>query len=82
METERPAAYAALVAELSLRPGELEAWERAAAAMYVPYDERRGMHPQDANFLEREVWDLEAHAGRITSRCCCTTTRSSSTATR
>jgi alpha,alpha-trehalose phosphorylase len=28
--------------------------------MYVPYDERRGMHPQDANFLEREVWDLEA----------------------
>ena len=28
--------------------------------MYVPYDERRGIHPQDANFLEREVWDLEA----------------------
>jgi alpha,alpha-trehalose phosphorylase len=60
MQAERPAAYAALVAELRLRPEELEAWERAAAAMYVPYDERRGMHPQDANFLEREVWDLEA----------------------
>ena len=59
MEAERPAAYAALVAELKLRPEEREAWERAAAAMYVPYDERRGMHPQDANFLEREVWDLE-----------------------
>ena len=62
IEAERPAAYAALVAELKLRPEEREAWERAAAAMYVPYDERRGMHPQDANFLEREVWDLESHA--------------------
>jgi alpha,alpha-trehalose phosphorylase len=60
MQAERPAAYAALVAELRLRPEELEAWERAAAAMYVPYDQRRGIHPQDANFLEREVWDLEA----------------------
>jgi alpha,alpha-trehalose phosphorylase len=27
--------------------------------MYVPYDEARGIHPQDAHFLEREVWDLE-----------------------
>jgi alpha,alpha-trehalose phosphorylase len=28
--------------------------------MFVAYDETRGMHPQDAAFLEREVWDLEA----------------------
>ncbi|MGO9972217.1 MAG: glycoside hydrolase family 65 protein [Solirubrobacteraceae bacterium] len=60
MQAERPAAHAALVAELRIRPEELDAWERAAAAMYVPYDERRGIHPQDANFLERERWDLEA----------------------
>jgi alpha,alpha-trehalose phosphorylase len=59
MRVDRPAAHAALVAELRLRPEEPDAWERAAAAMYVPYDERRGMHPQDANFLEREVWDLD-----------------------
>ena len=60
IEKERPADYAALVAELDLSDQEIEAWERAAEAMFVPYDERRGMHPQDANFLEREVWDLEA----------------------
>ncbi len=60
IEAERPAGYAGLVAELNLRPEEPEAWERAAAAMYVPYDERRGINPQDANFLEREVWDLES----------------------
>ncbi len=59
LQAERPDAYAALAAEVGLRPGEVQAWERAAAAMYVPYDERRGIHPQDANFLDREVWDLE-----------------------
>ncbi len=60
LQSEQPEAYAALVAELRLRREEIEAWERAASAMFVPYDERRGMHPQDANFLEREVWDIEA----------------------
>jgi alpha,alpha-trehalose phosphorylase len=59
LETERPADHAALVAELELRPEEVEEWERAAATMYVPFDRRRGINPQDANFLEREVWDLE-----------------------
>jgi alpha,alpha-trehalose phosphorylase len=57
---ERPDAYAALAAELELAPGEVAEWERAAAAMHVPYDARRGVHPQDASFLDREVWDLEA----------------------
>jgi alpha,alpha-trehalose phosphorylase len=56
---DEPEAYAALAADLGLRPEELERWERAASAMHVPYDERRGIHPQDANFLDRKVWDLE-----------------------
>jgi trehalose/maltose hydrolase-like predicted phosphorylase len=30
----------------------------AADAMYIPYDAERGIHPQDANFLEKEVWDF------------------------
>jgi alpha,alpha-trehalose phosphorylase len=60
LEAERPAAHAALVAELELREDELGEWQHAAAAMHVPYDKRRGIHPQDAGFLDREVWDLEA----------------------
>jgi alpha,alpha-trehalose phosphorylase len=60
LQAERPRDYAALVADLGLRPGEVDAWERAAATMHVPYDERRGIHPQDAGFLERELWDLDA----------------------
>ena len=60
LEAERPEVHAALVADLGLGPGEIAAWERAAAAMHVPFDERRGIHPQDARFLDREVWDLDA----------------------
>ena len=28
--------------------------------MHVPFDEKRGIHPQDDTFLDREVWDLDA----------------------
>ncbi|WP_372594820.1 glycosyl hydrolase family 65 protein, partial [Actinotalea sp.] len=37
---------------------EVEEWGRAADAMAIPYDEALGIHPQDSQFLEREVWDL------------------------
>ena len=56
----RPDDYVALVDAVSLKGGEVEAWEAAAEAMYVPYDERLGIHPQDHAFLDREVWDLES----------------------
>jgi alpha,alpha-trehalose phosphorylase len=59
LEAERPADYAVLAEEVGLAADEPEAWERAAAAMHVPYDPERGIHPQDAAFLDREVWDLE-----------------------
>ncbi len=58
LRDELPDAYAALVAEVGLRPDEVDGWERAAAAMFVPYDERLGIHPQDDNFLQRETLDL------------------------
>jgi alpha,alpha-trehalose phosphorylase len=59
LREERPADYRALVSETGLQESEVEAWVRAAEAMHVPFDRRRGINPQDANFLEREVWDLE-----------------------
>ncbi|HYF25960.1 MAG TPA: glycosyl hydrolase family 65 protein, partial [Baekduia sp.] len=60
LEAERPAEYAALVHDIALAPDEVERWERAAGRMHVPYDEARGIHPQDSTFLEREIWDLDA----------------------
>ncbi len=56
----RPDDFQALAAECGIRMQEVEAWEAAAAAMEVPYDEERGIHPQDESFLERERWDLAA----------------------
>ncbi len=58
LRDQRPEAYTALAHEVDLRPDEIESWERAANAMHVPYDDARGIHPQDDTFLKREVWDL------------------------
>jgi alpha,alpha-trehalose phosphorylase len=55
----QPAAYAKLCYRTGLTPEEPEDWQRAAEAMYVAYDERLGIHPQDDSFLERAVWDLD-----------------------
>ena len=55
----RPEDYRRLVHETGLRRDEIEVWERAAERMHIPYDSERGILPQDANFLEKEVWDFE-----------------------
>jgi len=59
MAENEPEQYALMVDRLGLEPGEPDAWEHAAEAMHIPYSEALGIHPQDAVFLEREVWDLE-----------------------
>ncbi|WP_394280388.1 glycosyl hydrolase family 65 protein, partial [Microbacterium sp.] len=59
METDDPEAYQQLVERIDLDPAELDAWQAAAEAMHIPYSDALGIHPQDAVFLEREVWDLE-----------------------
>lgn len=60
LQREDSVAYIAMLERLSFDPAEIDDWERAAEAMHVPYSEEAGIHPQDAHFLEREVWDLEA----------------------
>ena len=46
-------------AELGVDDGERHEWQRAADAMFVPFDEERGLHPQDQDFLEHQPWDFE-----------------------
>lgn len=53
-----PDAYSRLIEATDLDPAELEEWKRAAAAMYLPYDDGVGVHLQDDGFLDRETWDL------------------------
>ncbi|HET7725636.1 MAG TPA: glycosyl hydrolase family 65 protein [Propionibacteriaceae bacterium] len=58
LERRDPAAYANAVRRLTLTPDEIEEFSRVAEAMFIPYDEAFGIHPQDADFLQKEVWDL------------------------
>ena len=55
----KPDAYAALVHKTKLEYSEVEAWARAAEGMYVPYDEKLKIIPQDDNFLDGEPWDFQ-----------------------
>ena len=58
MAVEAPGEFDSLCNRLGLDPAEIEAWEAAADAMFIPYSEELGIHPQDAVFLDKEVWDV------------------------
>jgi alpha,alpha-trehalose phosphorylase len=58
LQRTHPDAFDALVRKTALEPAEVEAWSHAAEAMYVPYDEKLGIIPQDDQFLDREPWDF------------------------
>ena len=44
--------------ELGIDNEETARWRDAANAMYVPYDDALGVHPQDDGFTGHEVWDF------------------------
>jgi alpha,alpha-trehalose phosphorylase len=43
---------------LGVDVGETASWREAAEKMYISYDERLGVTPQDETFTEHEVWDF------------------------
>jgi alpha,alpha-trehalose phosphorylase len=51
-------AYDVLANKTALDPSEIDAWARAAENMYMPYDEKLQIIPQDDSFLDREPWDF------------------------
>jgi alpha,alpha-trehalose phosphorylase len=46
--------------ELDVSDEESAAWRDAATAMFIPYDETLGVHPQAARFTEHQAWDFAA----------------------
>lgn len=58
LEEEFPEDYERIIGELSITRDEVQQWERSAQAMFIPFSESVGIHPQDAGFLNREVWDV------------------------
>jgi alpha,alpha-trehalose phosphorylase len=44
--------------ELGVDSEEAAAWRDAATAIFLPYDEKLGIHPQAEGFTEHQVWDF------------------------
>ena len=58
LQVSDPVSYERMLARLDLSEDEIVEWARAAEAMHILYDEELGIHPQDSQFLEKELWDL------------------------
>lgn len=54
-----PALFDDLAHKTGLEPAEVGKWKKAARDMYIPYDEKLGIHPQDNYFMNKEKWDFE-----------------------
>ena len=52
------AAYDLVLARLALSEEEIAEFARVAEHMHVPFDENLKIHPQDDDFLSKEIWDL------------------------
>lgn len=58
IKTNSPADFARIANAIELDESEIDDWARAAEAMYLPYDQTLGVHPQDDTFLSKPVWDF------------------------
>jgi Glycosyl hydrolase family 65, N-terminal domain./Glycosyl hydrolase family 65, C-terminal domain./Glycosyl hydrolase family 65 central catalytic domain. len=59
LRREKPEQWKTLMERLQMEAGERDLWQKAAEQMYLPYDEKLGINPQDDTFLQKEVWDFE-----------------------
>ncbi len=53
-----PQRFAALARDTGLEANEIDEWRYAADSMYLPYDERDGVHLQDDSFKDKQDWDF------------------------
>lgn len=60
LHREAPERYAAVADRTGFHIEEAGHWRRAAETMFIPYDERSGIHLQDDDFLDKQLWDLES----------------------
>ena len=59
LKEKMPAKYEALKKKIGLDDSEPAEWQRAIDNTYIPYDEERGIYPQDDSFLSKKRWDIE-----------------------
>ena len=56
--------WEAICRRLKIRDEEIAEWKRAAENMVIAFDEELGVHPQDQDFLAKEVWDQDLEEPR------------------
>ena len=59
LAASRAGTLSAIAARIGLEARELADWERAAKAMYLPYEAERDITPQDDGFLKKARWEAE-----------------------
>lgn len=60
MRERHPEISAKLEARINLEASETKRWEKAVEMMYLPYDEKLNINPQDDGFLSKPRWDFAA----------------------
>jgi alpha,alpha-trehalose phosphorylase len=59
LKQRREDLFEILVEKIDLELDEIENWRRAADRIYLPYDDKLKIHPQDDTFLDKKVWDFD-----------------------
>ncbi len=58
-KVEHPEILNQLIAKINLTDDEVLEFQKAAENMYLPYDERLKINPQDDSFLRKPLWDFD-----------------------
>lgn len=53
LRNKKPDVYKELMRKTGLEETEMDEWKRAAEKMFIPYDEKTGIYPQDESFLDK-----------------------------
>ncbi|MFP4660849.1 MAG: glycoside hydrolase family 65 protein [Halanaerobiales bacterium] len=60
MKKIRPDKYQDLADRLEFNEEEMDKWDQLAEDMFLPYDEKVGIHPQDDSFLLKDEIDIDS----------------------
>lgn len=59
LKTKSESSFKELTERLGVTSEEASLWKRAGEKMYLPYDVKKKINPQDDTFLNKARWDLE-----------------------
>lgn len=59
LQRKNPERFEALAKDTGLILEEIDEWGNIAEKMYIPYDAEKRIHPQDDEFLKKEIWDFK-----------------------